>query len=78
LEVKQAKVFGFLSRSQENSVAGPEAGVLHKGAGVQRRWAKPGPFRAGMSGRGQETPEFELKHNLGVACGELMNHEIWK
>lgn len=35
-------------------------------------------FRAGISGRGQETPEFELKHNLGVACGGLMNHEIWK
>lgn len=35
---------------------------------------------AGMSGRGQETPEFEFEPNLGVAVslGGLINHKIWK
>lgn len=79
-EFRQAKVFGVLSRPREKSVAGPEAGVLHQGTGVQRWWAKPGTFRTGMSGRGQETLEFEFEHNLGVAMslGGSMNHSIWK
>lgn len=34
MELRQAKVFGVLDGSPQNSVAGPEAVVLYWGAGV--------------------------------------------